>query len=154
MAKFRKPITYVTSSSSPEKLGTRRYSLRGISLHGEMDSRRIPVGITIMDICSLCYKGLSQSLPTLIPADRAAQSGPLHLLLVGGGVVMRRPACRGSSHCHVLIFGIRTPQHFTTWGIRTAIALCLTPRALNSEPSLSEPHCHCSVPHSYPRLGL
>lgn len=76
MAKFRKPITYVTSSSNPEKLGTRRYSLRGISLHREMDSRRIPVGITIMDVCSLCYKGLSQALPMLIPADSCLQWPP------------------------------------------------------------------------------
>jgi len=53
IAKFRKPITYITSFSSPKKLGTRRYSLRGLSPHEEMECRRIPAGLTTKDICSL-----------------------------------------------------------------------------------------------------
>lgn len=53
ITKLRKPITYITRFSSPEKLGVRRYSLRELSPHREMECRRIPAGLTTVDICSL-----------------------------------------------------------------------------------------------------
>lgn len=107
IAKFRKPITYITSFSRPEKLGARRYSLRELSPHGDMECRRIPAGLTTVD------RGLPQCLPMLIPADRAAYSALLYLLLQGRAVAVGRPACGGSSHCYVLLPSIRTPQHLT-----------------------------------------
>lgn len=77
--------------------------------HGGKESKRTPENLTTVDVCSLCYWGLPQSLPTFILVDVAPQSPhcyisflrPVFLLwwdLLSGTLIFAVPCSQGFRH--------------------------------------------------------
>ena len=114
--KCRKRYTCLTPSPSSEHLSMTKDSLRRISPHLEKESRRTPASLTVVDVCSLCYQGLPQSLRTLIPAEQVVQSPHYHITSLGLELLLWRDLPRGFSVTavlHSLLLGLHSISPYT-----------------------------------------